>query len=120
VGITCDGSSGTHMRCQFWDSHAMSFLGTTCDGSSGTHMDWSCGDHIRMAVLGPTCDVIARDHIRMAVLGTTYDGSSGDNMRYHFWRPHSVSVFGSTSYTGVKLKSPPSDARILNCHKFIL
>jgi hypothetical protein len=60
-----------------------------------------------MVVLGPTCDVIVRDHIRMAVPGTTYDGTSGDNMRYQFWRPHVVSVLGATSYTGVKLKSPP-------------
>ena len=40
-------------------------------------------------------------------------------MRCQFWGTHALSVLGTMSYTVIKLKSPPSGVRILNCHTFV-
>jgi len=99
---------GTICHCSFGD-HMYDILGTTCHGSSGENMKWhyldqhtdgSSGEHVQS-------QIISRDII------------AGKNQRCILWGQQAMSVLGTTSYTGVKLKSPPSGVRILNCHTFI-
>jgi len=92
---------GTIYGCQFLGPHAITLLGPTCEGS--------CWDHIRMEVLENTCNLISGDNRWYYCWGTR---------RCQFWWLHAISVLGTTSYTGVNLKSPPSGVRILNCHAF--
>ena len=117
-GPTCNGNSWEHMRWQFRNTNAMPFVGTI----NGCQF---LGPQT-ITLLGPTCEGSCGDHIRMEVLENTCNLISGDNRRYYCWGTrryqfcglHAISVLGTTSYTGVNLKSPSSGVRILNCHTF--
>jgi hypothetical protein len=108
---TCHGSSGENMRCQYLEPHAIAVF----------------TDHIKVAVSGNMCNLNSGDHTRcfcwgthmMEVLGKTWDVISGGHIQWKFWGQCAMLFLETTSYTGVKLKSPPSGVRILNCHMFI-
>jgi len=115
LGTTCNGNYVDHIWqflgpqvWQFWGPYSMTVLGKLYDGSIWTHMRWQ--------LWGPHTDGNSGVHVQSQIISR--DIIAGKHKRCILWGQQAMSVLGTTSYTGVKLKSLPSGVRILNCHTF--